>query len=67
MESKADLHFHTWYSVDSMISPKAAVEDAVKKGIKVLAITDHDSIGGALKAQKYAKEKMLPVEIVIGE
>lgn len=50
-----------------MTSPKAAVDAAVKKGIHVLAITDHDSIDGALRAQKYAKEKKLPVEIIIGE
>lgn len=67
MQSKADLHFHTWHSIDSLISPKAAVELAVSKDIRVLAITDHDSIDGALAAQAYARKHNLPVEIIIGE
>lgn len=67
MQSKADLHFHTWHSIDSLTSPKAAVEAAVKKGIQVLAITDHDSIDGALAARAYAQKHNLPVEVIIGE
>ncbi len=67
MQSKADLHFHTWHSVDSFTSPKSAVHAAIKKGIKVLAITDHDSIDGAISAKKYAEENKLPVEIIIGD
>lgn len=67
MESKADLHFHTWHSIDSLISPKAAVDMAVAKGIRVLAITDHDAIEGAKIAKKYAEKNNLPVEIIVGE
>ena len=67
MQSKADLHFHTWHSIDSLISPKAAVDLAVEKGVRVLAITDHDSIDGAFAARAYAEKHNLPVEIIIGE
>lgn len=67
MQSKADLHFHTWYSVDSFTSPKSAVHAAIKRGIKVLAITDHDSIDGAIYAKKYAEENKLPIDIIIGD
>lgn len=66
-QSKADLHFHTWHSIDSFISPKDAVEMAVKRDIQVLAITDHDTIEGAKAAQTYAVKQNLPVEIIIGE
>ena len=67
MESKADLHFHTWHSIDSLISPKSAVDMAVAKGIRVLGITDHDTIEGAKVAKTYAEKNNLPVEIIIGE
>lgn len=40
---------------------------AVKKGIQVLAITDHDTIEGAKAAKKYARDHNKPVEIIIGE
>lgn len=66
-QSKADLHFHTWHSIDSFISPKDAVNLAIKKDIRVLAITDHDTIEGAKVASNYAKKHNLPVEIIIGE
>ncbi len=67
IQSKADLHFHTWHSIDSFISPKDAVKMAVKKDIKVLAITDHDTIEGAKVARSYATKHNLPVEIITGE
>lgn len=67
IQSKADLHFHTWHSIDSFISPKDAVNLAVKKDIKVLAVTDHDTIEGAKAARNYATKHNLPVEIIIGE
>ncbi len=66
-QSKADLHFHTWHSVDSFISPKDAVKMAVKKNIQILAITDHDTVEGAKVAKAYAEKHNLPVEIIIGE
>lgn len=67
MNTKADLHFHTWYSIDSFIPPKTAVEMAIKRGIGVLAITDHDTIQGALAVQKYVAEHAIPLEVIIGE
>lgn len=67
MQSKADLHFHTWHSIDSFISPKDAIKMAIKKDFRVLAITDHDTIEGAKATAKYVKEKNLPIEIIIGE
>lgn len=40
---------------------------AIKRGIRVLAITDHDTIQGALAVQKYVKEHGIPLEIIVGE
>lgn len=42
------------------------VKAAVRKGLDVLCITDHNSIAGAIKAQKYAAG-LSGIEVVIGE
>ena len=36
-----DLHIHTYYS-DGTMSPKEVVEDAKRKNLGIIAITDHD-------------------------
>ncbi len=40
-----ELHCHTTYS-DGTLSPKALVQAAIRADVKVLAITDHDTMGG---------------------
>ncbi|MCB4790976.1 MAG: PHP domain-containing protein [Elusimicrobia bacterium] len=49
-----DLHIHSKYSYDSFSEPEAIVKTARKIGLNGIAIVDHDSIKGALEAQKYA-------------
>src|SRR4030042_1313920 len=46
---KADLHLHTTAS-DGRLAPKELVSLAVKVGLDVIAITDHDTIGGIAPA-----------------
>jgi len=48
-----DLHCHTTAS-DGDLSPTEIVERAIKNGVDVLAITDHDNIDGYLEAKKTA-------------
>lgn len=55
MKLEQDLHTHTTYS-DGSWGPRRRVREAVKLGIKRLAITDHDSVGGVEKSQDEAKE-----------
>ena len=43
----AELHCHTIFS-DGLATPRQCVERAFRKGIDVLAITDHDTAEGAL-------------------
>lgn len=63
----ADLHTHSHYSTDSDVSPTQLVKNAKKAGIKYLAITDHDSIGGVKEAiragKKYGVEVIPGVEL----
>lgn len=50
-----DLHTHSTAS-DGSLSPSELVNYAHSKGIQVLALTDHDSVGGILEAQEEAKK-----------
>jgi len=52
MQVKADLHVHTIYSRDSLITLKDLVFYAKKRGLTAVAITDHDQVEGALKIAK---------------
>jgi predicted metal-dependent phosphoesterase TrpH len=46
---KIDLHVHTCYSRDSSITLKQVVAFAKKRGLDGVAVTDHDTVKGALK------------------
>ena len=49
MGLKIDLHVHTRYSGDSSITLKQVVSFAKKRGLDGVAITDHNTVKGALK------------------
>lgn len=64
---RADLHIHTNAS-DGRCSVKDMVEYAEKHTkMNVIAITDHDTIKGALEAQKIVKKNKYKIEVIIGE
>ncbi|MFA5197400.1 MAG: PHP-associated domain-containing protein [Patescibacteria group bacterium] len=65
--SKADIHIHSDFS-DSAASIEEILEYVQDKTtLSAIAITDHDIIDGALKAQKIVKEKQYRFEVIIGE
>ena len=43
--STIDLHAHTFRS-DGVLPPSALVRDAAAAGVRLLAITDHDTLAG---------------------
>lgn len=60
----ADLHMHTIYSYDGTATVPAVLRRAHEIGLDVIAITDHDEIGGALEAVKLASH--YGVEVIPG-
>jgi len=63
--SKADLHIHSSES-DGLASPEQIVEHAATRTeLSVIAITDHNTIQGALRARE-AAQYFPGVEVVIG-
>ena len=51
-----DLHCHSTIS-DGQLSPTQVVERAAMRGVKTLALTDHDDIAGLDEARRVADEK----------
>lgn len=62
---RADLHMHTTFS-DGWPSPGELVEHASAVGLSVIAVTDHDTIEGALRAAEHAARHSR-LHVVVGE
>lgn len=60
MQIKADLHVHTTFSKDSLITPKDLVYYAKKRGLNAVAVTDHNQIEGAFKIAKETDFLIIP-------
>lgn len=60
---RADLHIHSYgpdgsYDVtDSQMTPENIVDTAVKEGLSIVSITDHNSIGNVERGIKYSSAK----------
>ena len=63
--SKADLHIHSSHSDGTGKIPEIMEYVATKTDLKVIAITDHNTIEGALFAKEL--EEVYGIEVVIGE
>jgi 3',5'-nucleoside bisphosphate phosphatase len=61
--SLVDLHTHSTYS-DGLLSPATLVEEAAARGLRVLALTDHDTVAGIHEAR--AAGARLGVEVIPG-
>ncbi len=62
---KADLHIHSNYS-DGKSSVRDILNVAVRRGLNVISITDHDTLSGSLEAIDIVKEEHIPIEILPG-
>jgi len=59
---QVEFHCHTVFSSDSLTSPQELVDTCHRKGIDRVVVTDHNTIAGALAAQKLDSEL-----IIVGE
>ena len=59
---RVDLHSHTWYSGDSVTTPKMLVRRARAAGLDRIAVTDHGTLAGALEARAIDPEL-----VIVGE
>ena len=59
---RVDLHNHTYYSPDSILSPRLFVREARRRGLDVVAVTDHNTISGALAVRELSEQP-----VIIGE
>ena len=57
-----ELHSHTYVSDDCLMRPADIVRACARRGIHRLAVTDHNSIAGALEMQALA-----PQLVIVGE
>ena len=64
MPGGVDLHSHTTAS-DGTLTPRELVREAARRGVRVLAVTDHDSTEGLAEALDEAA-RCRPLEIVPG-
>lgn len=59
----ADLHIHTAYS-DGSFTPATIIRHAVKNNLKVISITDHDSVDGIVASIKEGEKN--DIEVIPG-
>src|SRR5215213_250328 len=63
--SKADLHIHTTASDGAASVPELLEYIAQMTDIRVIAITDHDSIAGAKEAARLARQ--FGIDVIMGD
>lgn len=56
MKNYIDLHMHSKYSDDGEYTPSKLVEMCAEKGIKIMAIADHNQVAAVEEGRKRAEE-----------
>jgi predicted metal-dependent phosphoesterase TrpH len=64
---KADLHLHTTASDGVATVEQVLAHVVAQTDLRVIAITDHDVIDGALRARDLATRRSSAIDIVVGE
>ena len=58
---KLDLHVHSQYSDDAVGSPREIIKSLKKKGLQGMALTDHNTVSGGIKALKIAPKDFIVI------
>ena len=59
---RADLHIHTEHSPDSVLPVRAMVRRCRDAGLGLIAVTDHNTIEGALRAREISE-----IPVIVGQ
>ena len=62
---RIEFHCHTVFSGDSLTSPQKLVDVCRRKGIDRVVVTDHNTIAGAVAAQKLDPERVIVGEEIL--
>ncbi len=65
IRGRADIHMHTTYS-DGLATPEQVVRFAERSALNVIAITDHDTLEGALIARELVAKGHFAFEVIVG-
>jgi predicted metal-dependent phosphoesterase TrpH len=63
--ARADTHMHTIFG-DGWASPARIVEEALRRNLRVIAITDHDHVAGARHVAAVLARWPVPLELITG-
>jgi predicted metal-dependent phosphoesterase TrpH len=63
--SRADTHMHTNLS-DGTASPERVIEESTRRGLQVIAITDHDHVEGAKRVAELLAQQESPLQLIMG-
>ena len=63
--SRADIHMHTNLG-DGWASPARVVEEATRRGLPLIAVTDHDHIEGAKRVEELIALQHSPLQMITG-
>ncbi|VVB58579.1 PHP-associated [Candidatus Anstonella stagnisolia] len=64
---KIDFHAHTHFSKDCLSDVRKVLQRAVEEGMGGIAITDHETVEGALLAREIAGQDGMPLLVIVGE
>jgi predicted metal-dependent phosphoesterase TrpH len=67
---RIDLHSHTGHSKDSLLPAAELLLRAARRGLTAIAVTDHNSLGGALQAKALVErqpEQFGGVRVLVGD
>ena len=65
MTDHIDLHTHSNAS-DGTCTPTEVVQRAARKGLRAMALTDHDTVSGVEEAMNAATALSLPIQVIPG-
>ena len=62
-----ELHCHTVYSKDGLISLESLARVAEQLHLDAIAVTDHDTVEGAREFQRWLRARGAPLQAIVGE